>query len=203
MRIVRLVSVSLVAGLLAVSACKKDEKAGEGGEEAAGGETGEATKPADPGAGDTATPGATAPEGDTATPPGGDPAAPGTEEPVKPAERPASVTPEMAALADRVMNHMEAIATAAESNQADCKKAGAAMQAEAEKARPDIEKMEEMTEKTRNDPSADAWFKQNYESRLMAMVGKLMPVVQKCQADPDFQKAMKAMEFMGGKKDSK
>ena len=192
MRIVRLVSVSLVSGLLALGACNKDKaKEGAAGEQPAD-ESGEAAKPAD-GTGATATDPAAGGTEPTTPPAGEAPATP-------PGERPASVTDEMADLAGRMVTHMEAIGAAAEGAGGDCAKAGKAMTAAAEKARPDMEKLEALTKDQKDDPAAEAWFKSTFETRMQAVVPKLMTVAQKCADDPEFQKAMQAMDFMGGKK---
>jgi hypothetical protein len=190
MQIVRLVSISLVSGLLALGACKKDKASEEGaaGEQPAA-DPAEAGKPTDgPG-------GATEPVDPTAP----DPAAPGTAA-TPPGERPASVTQEMADLAGRMVSHMEAIGAAAEGAGGDCAKAGKDMTAAAEKARPDMEKLEAMMGSAKDDPAAEAWFKSTFEARMHAVVPKLMTVAQQCADNPEFQKAMAAMDFMGGKR---
>lgn len=125
--------------------------------------------------------------------------------PVKPAEKapaadpaagepPSSVTPERKALAEKVLAHMEAIAIAGDTNQADCKRAAAAMKAEMDKAKTAIAEMDKMKNET-PDQAARQWFEKAYGIRMTSVMGKVIGVANKCKADPDFQAAMANSPF--------
>jgi tetratricopeptide (TPR) repeat protein len=133
------------------------------------------------------------------------PAPTSTPTPVKPVEKapvadpaagepPSSVTPERKALAEKVLAHMEAIATAGDTNQADCKRAAAAMKAEMDKAKTAIAEMDKMKNEA-PDQAARQWFEKAYGIRMTSVMGKVIGVANKCKADPDFQAAMANSPF--------
>jgi tetratricopeptide (TPR) repeat protein len=109
-------------------------------------------------------------------------------------EPPPSVTPAHKALAEKVLADMEAIAAFADASQGNCQVVAAAMKAEMDKARPDIEAMEKI-EHEATDKEARAWFERAYGSRMMALMGKIINVAKSCREDPDFQAAMADSPF--------
>ncbi len=104
-------------------------------------------------------------------------------------EPPPSVTPEHKALAEKVLADMEAIAAAAGASKGSCKAVAAAMKAEMDKARPDIESMEKMNHEATDKP-ARQWFERAYGSRMMTLMGTIINTAKDCREDPDFQAAM-------------
>jgi tetratricopeptide (TPR) repeat protein len=109
-------------------------------------------------------------------------------------EPPPSVTPEHKALAEKVLADMETIAAVGDASQGNCKAVAAAMKAEMDKARPDIEAMEKI-EHEATDKDARAWFERAYGSRMMSLMGKIINVAKSCREDPDFQAAMADSPF--------
>jgi hypothetical protein len=177
MGIMRLVTVSLVAGLLAVGACKKDNKDAGAAAEGAG----EASKPSEgePSASDTQPGEGTA----TATP-------------TAAGEDTGSVSPEMMAMAEKMVHHLDAIGNAAEANKTDCKKAASAMKEAAQKAKPDIEKAKAM--KQQGGDAFNKWFEEKYKDRLEAFGPKMIAIAQACGQDPGFMAAMQEMSTIMG-----
>ncbi len=109
-------------------------------------------------------------------------------------EPPPSVTPEKKALAEKVLAHMESIAAAGEVSQGNCNAAAAAMKAEMDKARDDIEAMDAMRNGTA-DKDARQWFEKAYGHRMMTVMTKVMGIAGKCKDDPAFQTAMADSPF--------
>ena len=112
-------------------------------------------------------------------------------------EPPPSVTPERKALAEKMLADMEAIAAAAGASKGSCKAAAAAMKAEMDKARPDIEAMEKMKDEATDKP-ARQWFERAYGSRMMALMGTIINAAKDCREDPDFQAAQEECGSEGG-----
>lgn len=109
-------------------------------------------------------------------------------------EPPPSVTPERKALAEKVLADMEAIAAVGDVSRGNCKAVAAAMKAEMDKARPDIEAMEKAKDEASDKPARD-WFEKAYGGRMMALMGKIINVAKDCREDPDFQAAMADSPF--------
>jgi hypothetical protein len=94
---------------------------------------------------------------------------------------------------------METIAAVGDVSQGNCKALAAAMKAEMDKARPDIEALETMKNDA-SDKAARQWFEKAYGGRMMALMGKLINAAKACKDDPDFQQTMADSPFSARKK---
>ena len=112
---------------------------------------------------------------------------------------PASITREKRDLAEKVLAHMESIAAAGDASQGDCTAAAAAMKALMEKARADIEALDELREGG-TDKAARQWFEKAYGHRMMGVMSKVMGIAGKCKDNPAFQTAMADSPFARKKK---
>jgi hypothetical protein len=111
-----------------------------------------------------------------------------------PPDRPPSVTKERLALAEKVLAHMEAIATAGEANKTDCTAAAAAMKKAMDIARPDLEAMAVHRDEA-TDKAADAWFEKHYGQRMIAVMQKAIVVSKSCKDNAEFTRAMAESPF--------
>jgi hypothetical protein len=98
------------------------------------------------------------------------------------ASRPANVTDEMVATADRYVDLMTKLGADLEAAGTDCKKATAALRArgtEAEAIRDDVQKLIKGVE----DAGATAWFDATYSPRMKAVGARIRPTFEACQND--------------------
>ena len=107
---------------------------------------------------------------------------------------PPSITREQRELAEKVLAHMESIAAAGDASQGDCNAAAAAMKALMEKARADIEALDQLRE-AGTDKAARQWFEKAYGQRMMGVMSKVMSVAGKCKDNQSFQAAMADSPF--------
>ncbi len=173
----RMMIALVIPAALGLAACKKEEKGAGTGTAAA---TGAATATA-------AATGSAAPTGDQ--PATGAAAATGA---APAGDRPAVVTDEMAALAEKLVGEMEAMGKGLSAAGSDCAKGAEAIKASMEKMKP-IAAEAKKHEAAMKDPAAEEWFKKTYESRMMGAMGGMMTLAAACQSDPAFADAMKSM----------
>jgi hypothetical protein len=120
-----------------------------------------------------------------------------------PPSRPARVTDAMVATADRYVELMTKLSTDLEASAGDCAKATAALRArgaEAEKIRPDVEKM---ISGIGDDADTKSWFDATYSPRMKAAGGRMRATVTACQNDRDLGAAMEANLLIPRRKKSK
>jgi hypothetical protein len=169
-----MISVALVAALVA---CKKEEKKAD-------------PAPA-PVAGTAAATGAAPATGAGPATGAADPVVADPAAPAPAGDRPASVTPEMVAVAEKMIGAMEAMGKDLTAAGTDCAKGAAALKDHAAKLQPIAVEAKKFENK--DDKEAEAWFQANYMPRMMGAMGGMMSLAQACQADADFAAAMKEM----------
>jgi hypothetical protein len=185
-RLVTVMSCALFASLVA-SGCKKPEanKDEAAMKDEAATKPAEAAKPAADPAAAPAAPAAT----DPAAAPADPHAAMGTA-PAAPSVAPVEPPADEKALAEKAVVMLEEMAKVAEANAADCGKAAASLQGIVDKNKGLIEAGKKMD----NDPGKKAWFEQNYQSRMMGAMGKMVPLMDKCKDNPELLKVFTSMQ---------
>jgi hypothetical protein len=176
-RLVSIVSGLMMASLLAAG-CNKADKPAEGSATAAATPPPTGTEPAAVPATPTGAP--ADPSAAAADPAAGMPAAPAMVEP----------TAEEKATGEKAVVMIEEMATAADKNQADCKKTAAELQTIVDRNKSVIAAGKALD----NNPGKKAWFEKTYEPRLKGAMGKLAPVMQKCQDTPELTQVFSAMQ---------
>jgi hypothetical protein len=198
-RLIGIVAMSV----LALAACKKD-KAGDGagagsGTAPAGSATtadgsGSAAKPPDPATGSGSAAAGSAAAGSAAA---GSAAAGSAAAGSAAAARPASVTDDMVATAERVVATLEKLSSDVVGAGADCKKMADAFTAntdDVKKMKADSDAMKATHDK---DEAVKAWFKAQYEQRANeAMMGMLEHAQKNCDKDQGVRDAFSKLELM-------
>lgn len=176
---------SLLGIALALTGCKKENKdAAPAGSAAAG----------------SGSAGSAAPAGDTGAktvPPSGDPApsiAPGeppaveNAAPADPGPRPAALTDDDIALADRLIGTLEKMATSINSAGSDCPKVASAIKAMSNEMNSVAEEGKKLDARISGDADAKKWFEATYGPKVMGTMSKVMN--NSCFGDKDVQAAM-------------
>lgn len=152
---------------------------------------------------DTTQPTEAAKPGEPTTPPA-DPAAdpvaadPNAADPAAAAgARPASVTDEHVALAEKMVTAMTQFGDALKTAGTDCKAATAAVKAFGPKLKPIMDEASKVQAATDKDPAAKEWFDKTYGPKVMAAMSPMMTTAQACQKDKDFMAAMQALPVPG------
>jgi hypothetical protein len=186
----RKVLFSTLLGIaLAVTGCKKENKAAD----PATGSAAPATGSAAPAAADTTAP-AAAPAGDTTAPAA---VAPGEPAPAAageaPGPRPASLSDEDIALADKLVGAIEKMANGINEAGTDCPKVAAAIKSMSGEMSSIAEQGKKLNEKIEGDPAAKKWFEATYAPKVMDKMGKVMS--NTCFSDKAVQDAMASIKM--------
>lgn len=138
-------------------------------------------------AGSGTAPAATDTTTDTKTPDTGSAAA------AAPGARPASVTDEKVAVAEKLVATLESLAEDIKAVGTDCAKGTTVLK----KHTAEVQKMITAGAKLKetNDDAARKWFKDNYEQRAQLAAGAMMSLAIQCQKDVAFMAAFNALEL--------
>ena len=117
------------------------------------------------------------------------------EPPPAAGDLPEGVTPEMAALAEKMVSAMEGMGKDLTAAGTDCAKGAAAIRGGMAKLQPLVADAKKYEDKMKA-PAAEKWFQDKYMGRMMGAMGGLMSIGQTCGEDADFQAAMKEMEAL-------
>lgn len=107
--------------------------------------------------------------------------------------KPASVTAEQVTVADAFIAATESLANDVAAAGSDCKKAAAAIQANAPKIGAVAAAADKLRAEAKDDPEAKQWFQTNYMPKVMAAASKMTATTQACKDDPEFVAAAKAI----------
>ena len=185
----RKVLFSTLLGIaLAVTGCKKENKAAD----PAAGSAAPAAGSAAPAAGDTTAP-AVAPAGDTTAPAAVAPGEPAPAAAEAPGPRPASLSDEDIALADKLVGAIEKMANGINEAGTDCPKVAAAIKSMSGEMSSIAEQGKKLNEKIEGDPAAKKWFEATYAPKVMDKMGKVMS--NTCFSDKAVQDAMASIKM--------
>jgi len=107
--------------------------------------------------------------------------------------RPASVTEDQVKVANDFIAATESLANDVAAAGTDCKKAAAAIQANAPKIGAVAAAADKLRAEAKDDPEAKQWFQTNYLPKVMAAASKMNATTQACKDDPEFVAAAKAI----------
>ncbi len=177
---------TLLGIALAITGCKKENK------DAAAGSAAPAAGSAAPAAagGEAKTTEPTAPAADpTAVAPGEPAPAPAAD----PGPRPASLSDDDIALADKLVTAIEKMASSINAAGTDCPKVAEAIKSMSGEMTTIAEQGKKLNEKMESDEAAKKWFEATYAPKVMGTMGKVMN--NTCFADKAVQDAMASIKM--------
>lgn len=120
-------------------------------------------------------------------------AAPESAAAAAPGELPEEVTPEMAALAARMVEAIEHMGRELTAAGTDCARGTEAIRAASARLRPLLVEVRP-SEARMSSPAAEAWFDDTYGVRIINAAGRAATLAQACAEDPGFQAALEDLE---------
>ncbi len=115
-------------------------------------------------------------------------------------DRPAGITDEMVATADKYAGALEKFANDLEAAGSDCGKALEAVKESSEVGKTIAAGVDVVRAKTLSDPPAKEWFKKAYESRMKNAFDKVKGAAQACDHDEAFKAAIENDELLPRKR---